>query len=143
MEEIERSASDPRAWFGVLRRRWPIIVGCAVAITALLVGLSVRQHKVYEAKATLLLGDLAQQTNSNALGSQRGLNNELVVANSGDVRDAAKKVYEGPLDVNSVSVVATDTAADAVVVQARGREPAEVAKLVNTYSQAYIDYRQG
>jgi capsular exopolysaccharide synthesis family protein len=114
-----------------------------VVVTALLVGLSVRQHKVYEAKATLLLGDLAQQTNSNALGSQRGLNNELVVANSGDVRDAAKKVYEGPLDVNSVSVVATDSAADAVVVQARGQQPAEVAKLVNTYAQAYIDYRQG
>ena len=142
MQELDQSASDPRVWIDVARRRWPIIVGCAFVLTALFVGLSARQHKVYEADSTLLLNDLARVTATNALSSQRGLNNELVVANSGEVRAAARKVYEGPLNVDSVSVVATDTAADAVVVKARGSNPADVAKLVNTYSQAYIDYRQ-
>jgi capsular exopolysaccharide synthesis family protein len=142
MEELNPSASDPRAWFAIVRRRWPIILGCAVVVTALLVGLAATQKKQYEAKATLLLGDLARQSASNAIASQRGLNNELVVANSGEVRAAARKVYEGPLDVESVTVEATDTAADAVVVRARGRNPDEIAKLVNTYAQAFIDYRQ-
>jgi capsular exopolysaccharide synthesis family protein len=142
MEELNPSASDPRAWFAILRRRWPIIVGCAVVVTALLVGLSASEEKQYEAKATLLLGDLARQSASNAIASQRGLNNELVVANSGEVRAAARKLYEGPLDVGTVSVEATDSAADAVVVRARDRNPDDVAKLVNVYAQAFIDYRQ-
>lgn len=142
MQELDSSATDPRVWFGILRRRWLVIVGCAVVVTALLVGLSARQHKVYEASSTLLLGDLARETSSNALSSQRGLNNELVVANSGEVRNAARKIYEGPLNVDDVTVEATDTAADAVVVRLRGADPHQVADLVNAYAQSYIDYRQ-
>ena len=101
MEELDPSASDPRVWFAIVRRRWPIIVGCAVVVTALLVGLSATEKKVYEAKATLLLEATGNLSVSVIVGQIRSTAADLLAAtgmsydqSAGAVRDAVRSAED-------------------------------------------------
>lgn len=117
----------------------------ALTVTAVAVMLAVRQAPTYQAGADLLaeaqqVDPLADQRNTYGQAA-RLLNNEVRELESTKARQAVGKVYTGPLPVGSVrgSVVATD--ADVIRVSASGGDPEEVAKLVNTYVDAYLKFR--
>lgn len=141
----EDAAPDLRQYLAILRRRKALLVLVTMAVTAVAVGLALVQSPVYSASAQVLreaqpVDPLSQQT-PNAPQAQRELNNEIRQLESAMARDAVAKVYAGPLPVTAVkgSVVATD--ADVIRVSAKGGDPEEVTRLVNTYVDAYLKFR--
>jgi polysaccharide biosynthesis transport protein len=132
------------------RRRWVVILSVLVAIGAAL-AISLIQTPQYRAESQLLLrrtpsqeiliGDGGQISSSS--DSERMVNNEIRLIESGAVRDAVDDRYNGPLDVDDVegSAPESDTN-DVLEVSVVSPDPAASADLVNVYVETYISERR-
>jgi succinoglycan biosynthesis transport protein ExoP len=74
----ERSPFDLPYYWSVLKRRWWVIVACAATVGTLMMLVSMRRPKIYEAIATVILDPTAP----NVLGNQ---NSEVVELGSGNL----------------------------------------------------------
>jgi capsular exopolysaccharide synthesis family protein len=139
---------DLRAYLGVIRHRWKVIVAVVVVAVALALALSLRQDPMYRAEAELLIRQSDSATiigNTpviNANDAARRLNNEVRLFESGAIRAAVAEAYDGPLDVDAVSAsVASDTS-DVVNAHVTASDPDEAAKLVNLYADTFLEVRR-
>ena len=139
---------DLRAYVSILRRRWRWVAGALAATVATSLALSLQQTPQYRATAELLVntqsGESIVEDSSqlSAADAERQLNNEIQILESGRARDAAREAYTGPLDVDTVSASVASDRSDAIRVSATGADPDEVAELVNTYVETYVELRQ-
>ena len=139
---------DLRAYVSILRRRWRWVAAALLATIVLSLFLSLRQTPQYRASADLLVNlqsgeSIVDQRNPlSAADAERALNNEIQILESGSAREAALEAYDGPLSVSAVTASVASNRSDAIRVSAMGSDPDEVADLVNTYVDAYIDLRQ-
>jgi non-specific protein-tyrosine kinase len=139
---------DLRAYLGVIRHRWKVIVAVVVVAVALALALSLRQDPMYRAEAELLIRQSDSATIIgdtpviNANDAARRLNNEVRLFESGAIRAAVAEAYDGPLDVDAVSAsVASDTS-DVVNAHVTASDPDEAAKLVNLYADTFLEVRR-
>jgi succinoglycan biosynthesis transport protein ExoP len=139
---------DLRAYVSILRRRWRWVAGALLGTVVLSLFLSLRQTPQYRASADLLVnlqsGEsiVDQGSRLSAADAERQLNNEIQILESGAARAAALEAYDGPLNVGSVTASVASNRSDAIRVSATGSDPDDVAELVNTYVDAYVDLRQ-
>lgn len=145
---IEDDELDLRAYLGVIRHRWKVIVAVVVVAVALALALSLRQDPMYRAEAELLIRQsdsatiIGDSPVINANDAARRLNNEVRLFESGAVRDAVAESYDGPLDVDDVDAsVASDTS-DVVTASVTAADPEEAARLVNHYAERFIEVRR-
>ncbi len=136
---------DLRQYLTVLRRRKASLVLVTLAVTLGAYVLSVMESPTYQASAQVLreaqaVDPLAQPVSG--AHANRLLNNEIRELESTKVREEVAKAYTGPVPVSAVkgSLVASD--ADVIRLTASGGNPAEVAKLVNTYVDTYLRFRR-
>ena len=109
------------------------------------IGLTAISEPMYQARAEVLfraqLADPLDQLSGNQ-SATRTLNNEILQMKSAVARDAVRKVYSGNLDPAIVAVDAASTDADVIVLTASARDANAAAELVNTYVDAYTEYRR-
>lgn len=134
----------------VLRRRWRIIVLCAVLVGASAVGFSLLQSKAYTASASLLFRDPGFD--------QKLFGTSFFIPNNDPTREAATNI-----DLVSLPTVAARTAnvlglragliksevsvrgvgqANVAKISATDPSPVRAAKIANVYAQQYILFRQ-
>ncbi|MDP1820350.1 MAG: polysaccharide biosynthesis tyrosine autokinase [Acidimicrobiales bacterium] len=146
-EPDDHDELDLRLYLNVLRRRWRTIVATTVALVAIAVGLALQQDERYRATAEVLvkprstesiLSDDENAALASSQGAERRLNNEVKTLNAGTTRAAVEEAYNGPLDPDSATAGAGTGSSDVVEVSVVAGDPAEAAKLVNTYVDTYI-----
>ncbi|MGE0878451.1 MAG: polysaccharide biosynthesis tyrosine autokinase [Acidimicrobiia bacterium] len=129
----------------VLRRhRWMALLGFLIPVVAALV-LTSMASATYEARAEVLFRAQVVDPLDQQNGSQpatRTLNNEVLQMQSEVARAAVRKAYTGPLDPKIVVVTPAAAESDVISLSARGSDPKAVAALVNTYVDAYTQYRR-
>ena len=145
---MDDAAPDLRQYLGVLARRKVLVVVCTLLVAGVAVVLSLVQSPTYRASAQVLretqpVDPLAEQA-PNGNQPERQLNNEIRELESTKVREAVAKGYKGPLPMSAIervdaAVVAEDS--DVIRVSATGRDPEEVATLVNSYVDTYLRFR--
>ena len=144
----EDDGLDLRAYLGVLRRRWKVVVAVVLAAVSLALALSLRQDSLYRARSELLVRQRdSSSIISNAPAVQateaaRSLNNEVKLFESGAVVTAVKKVYDGPLNPNRVHASISSNASDVISATLTATDPKEAAKLVNLYVTTFIEVRR-
>jgi len=139
---VEDNASlDLRQYLAILGRRKGLVALVALAVTAAAVLAALLQSPTYEAGAQVLLEAQPVDPLGQTAQGGRQLNNEVRELQSTNAREAVAKAYKGSLSVSAVtgSVEAAD--ADVIRVSARGGNAEEVAKLANTYVDAYLKFR--
>lgn len=145
LEPIADDELDLRAYVAVLRRRWRWVAVSVVVVVTAALGMSFQQSPTYQATAEVLLRQRSTESlfnddQSRILDAERTLNNEVELLESGTVQAAVDAVYDGPLDVGSVSARPASDRSDAVRLSATGGDPDEVARLVNLYTTTYIEF---
>lgn len=143
MQSGELSLQD---YFGVLRRRWPLIAGVSVLFALLGFGWSVRQPAQYSASAEVLIDfDLSAQVTDPATQSrsvadrERRLENELRFATSNEVTEAARAALGRPADAS----VRAGADADTLTFTATASSALGAAQEANTYTEIYVQVRAG
>jgi succinoglycan biosynthesis transport protein ExoP len=148
-----RHSSTLRDYLAVVRRRKWIILQAVILIPVLALVLSVRQHKVYQAKAQVLLTmqDLGQAltgfgTSDVNQDPTRISQTQANIARTPEVADRALE-KAGIRDRNgygllAASKVSADPTSNLLYFSARDRNPATAVRLVNAYANGYVDYKQ-
>jgi non-specific protein-tyrosine kinase len=134
---------DLRQHLAVLRRRWLLIAVTMLVFVAAVIGWTIRQTPVYEARAQVLV---RPQTLDNLLDSslslqardaQRALETELVLARSTSVSERAEDDAGRPVDIS----VSGSADADVITFSARATDPERAAADATGYAQAYVTER--
>ncbi len=148
-----RHSSTLRDYLAVVRRRKWIILQAVILIPLAALVLSVRQHKVYQAKAQVLLtmqdlgraltGFGAPDVNQDAT---RISQTQANIARTPEVADRAL-AKAGIRDRSgyrllAASKVTADPTSNLLFFSARDRDPATAVRLVNAYANGYVDYKQ-
>jgi capsular exopolysaccharide synthesis family protein len=125
----------------ILRRQAiPIVIVIAIVLTAFAVQ-TYRKTDVYEASVTILV-DFDALAVGSASGSQaeatRTLQNEIVLLQGSEVKEAAAEAAGRPLTVQA----AAGESSDIIVLAGRSSDPEEAADTVNTYAAAYMGSRE-
>jgi succinoglycan biosynthesis transport protein ExoP len=151
MEEREEQA-DPHVFTRALRRRWAVIVLCALVVPATAVALSLRQEKQYTASASLLFRD--PQFDQKLFGStafqpsidparEAATNVKLVSLETVAARTA--KALGNQItasDVQNAITVESEGQSDVASIKATHHDPTFAAKLANTFAQQFIVFRR-
>lgn len=134
------------AW-GILRRRWPVVLLTIILTTGLVLAYSFMQEEQYTASANLLFGTPSETilaTGGSGDPNRRAATNEGLLG-LGIVAEAASERLNGRISAaaiaDSISVV-SDPAADLMTVRATTGDPELSAALANAYSSAFIAFRQ-
>jgi capsular exopolysaccharide synthesis family protein len=139
---------DLRAYLSVLRRRWTAIALLVVLGTGLAVALSVRQDEQYRAESRVLIRQRSTETlftddqPRSAQDTERDLNNEIEVLESGTIAELVDDVYDGSIDTDDVEASVSSDRSDVVTVSVSSTDPDEAARLVNLYVETYIEARR-
>jgi succinoglycan biosynthesis transport protein ExoP len=140
---VEDDRLDLRAYGMVLRRRWKVVAITALVFVALALVLAWRQEPTYRAQAQLLIRQqTAEGIIEDVAASERALNDEVQILQSGTVHAAVRAVYEGDLDLTTVRASIASSTSNVIRITATAADPAEAANLVNLYANAYVDYRR-
>lgn len=134
---------DLRRWLSLVRRRWLAIAITAVLFVAISVGFSARQDPVYRASAQVLVRFQSLETlldsapSATARDAERALENELVLARSTAVANAAADElgYEPTVTVRGASD------ADVLTLTASSATAEQAAADANTYAAAFLSVR--
>ncbi len=134
-----------------LRRRWRLIVACAVLVSAAAAGFSLLQRNQYTASAALLFRNTqfdqelfgANFTTGGTIDPAReaATNVDLVALPTVAQRTAGALRVPPTLIRSEVSVSGAGQA-DVVQVVATDPDPARAARIANTYAQQYVLFRQ-
>lgn len=132
-----------RDYLAVLRRRKLIVALVTALVCAAAFGASLAQTPIYQATAEVLLQQRPSERifAPDALGGARvsdGVRTDIEVMRSRSVVDAATE----QLGVEPVVSISARGETEVVAVTAESPEPAEAARVANTYAQTYIDIRR-
>lgn len=138
-----------RHFVGVLRRRWPIVLGCTVVVVGVALALSLSQPKEYSSKAEILFREVPYGQlifGSSALpvpnpNRQAATNLKLVALEEVSQRTGQVLGISSAAVRNAISV-APQGEADLVSVTGTWHSAAFAARLANTYVQQYIALRR-
>jgi succinoglycan biosynthesis transport protein ExoP len=143
---------DLDRWLVLLRRRWWLILLCAITVAFAAAGFSLTQPKHYTAKASLLFRESEIGSNLLGIGVSGGnvdpvreaeTNVKLVQSSTVAARTAAAlQGALGPGDVASRISVSAEGQSDVVSVAATDPDPAFAAKVANTYVRSFIEVRR-
>jgi capsular exopolysaccharide synthesis family protein len=134
---------------GVLRRRWVVVLLCALVVPAVALALSLTQPKEYAAKAQLLFQDArfdqavfgANQTQATDPAREAATNLKLVDLDAVGDR-AARRLGLSPADVREAIKVSPEGNANLVAIVASWSEPRFAARMADTYARQYIAFRR-
>ena len=142
-----------RAFLGVIRRRLPILLICAIVVPAATLLWSLQQEEEYSASASLLFrsANLSQSLTGSSFFSSSGdasrtaqTNVELVSLGAVAAR-TAKRIDEpgvtAPLVSEAVSV-SLEGESDVANVKATTGGPVLAARIANVFAHEYIDVRR-
>jgi len=139
------SGGDLRSYLRVLRRRKTYIILAVIAVTAGALGVSLIQHKTYQATASLLLAPRTSETvvgngnnNQNGQDAASAVQTQIELIQSAPVAQEVKKRIGFAPSISISQVGQTQV----VHLTASSQDPATAAKVANTYAQAYIDVRR-
>lgn len=128
----------------ILRRRWLTIAIAVVLVVGAAVALSARTEARYRAEARVSVSTTAAQDrldpssgSTNAQTLQRRLENELELARSDDVEQAAEAAVGGSFDAS----VRADSDSDTLVFSATALSADEAAERANAYAAAFVAER--
>src|SRR5688572_5223099 len=134
---------DLRGYVSVLTRRWKVVVITALVFVCLSLLLAFRQDPLYRAQAQVLV---RQQTSESVIedvvSSERQLNNEVELLQSGAVHAAVRAAYDGSLDLTSVRANVGSSSSDIVRVTATASDANDAANLVNLYVTTFVEWRR-
>jgi len=151
-EQAEGSAASDalRNALGVLRRRWPVMLGVLVAC----IGVAVYKHhstpKSYDASSSVsfqtgtLSGAALQVSSSGSSEPQREADTEVLVCHSPAVADAVRaQLHVRSSTSELLEEVKCEAAANANVlnITATSSQPTYAAELANAFAQQYIAFR--
>jgi polysaccharide biosynthesis transport protein len=140
---VDDDRLDLRAYGMVLRRRWKVVAITALVFVAIALVLAWRQEPNYRAQAQLLIRQqTAESIIEDVASSERTLNDEVQILQSGAVHAAVRARYEGPLDLTTVRANIASSTSNIVRVTATAADAGEAANLVNLYTTTYVDYRR-
>jgi capsular polysaccharide biosynthesis protein len=131
---------------GVLRRRWWLILTCAVI--GMLVGIAYLKavHKVYTSTASVYVTATSGTTNQVAAGRTTGavnLDTQAQVVQSSSVAQAAAKMMHAtdsiPQLLGRVSV-AVPANSQVLAISCQASTPAKAAACAQSFAQAYLNY---
>ncbi len=134
----------------VLRRRWLIVVGVALASVVVLVATHEHKAKSYAATANVAFqsGTLSeaglQVTPSNSSEPQREANTEVLIAHSAEVAQAVNRqlhLQAGASELLDKVKVEAAPNADVLNIIATAGHPREAAGLANAFAEQYIAFR--
>jgi len=140
---------DLRHYLSVLRRRWKAVAAVILIVVGTAGGLSARQEKRFRARSEVLVQPASTEalfssgeSARNAQDSERRFNNEVRLLESDPIRALVEAEYDGPIPASRVSASVNSQTADVISVSATWTDPAEAARLVNTYVSVFIDARR-
>jgi succinoglycan biosynthesis transport protein ExoP len=135
---------------GALRRRWLIVLVCAVVAPAIAVALSLGQEKQYAAKADILFNaprfdeTLFGNGSSNAPDPSRDTATNLRLVDLRAVSVRTGRALGLPTQqVADAVTVAPEGDANLASVTAKWSDPRFAARLADTYVHQYIEFRRG
>ncbi len=150
-DERSGHVSDFERLARILRRRWPVIVFCVLAVTGSAVGLSLLQEKQYTAKAQLLFRDpaidqrLFRSPAAPSEDSQREAATNVRLVSLPQVAGRTADRLDGGLTTQTVQDkvdVSGEGQSDVVSVTATDPRPQFAARLANTFALEYIAIRR-
>lgn len=153
MDEARRTEQynlELRDYLRVMRRQWRVIVVTTLAVTVIALGLSLRQAKVYEATARVVLD--AGYSTTVLLADEQAVPDldaqavtEIDIMKSGDAQLAVEERIGYPPDVEIVGEQPAneETPTRAISITASASSAEAAAKEVNDFSTAYVKVRQG
>jgi succinoglycan biosynthesis transport protein ExoP len=142
---------DLRRVLQIVRRRFWILILCAVLVPAAALAVSATQQKKYTAEATLLFRDpqfdqkLFGSTfvaNSNDPERQEATNLELISLETVAARTAKRVPGVTPKEVSDAIDPEAVGQADVVSIKATWTDPRRSATLANTFAEEYIAFRR-
>lgn len=147
----ERNESDALSGaLSVLRRRWPFVVGLALACALVAVVRHERGTKSYQATASVafqtgsLPGAALQIFPSSSSEPQREANTEVLIAHSPEVADSVRrqlKTTSSTEELLSQVKVEAAPSADILQIQASSADPSYSARLANAFARQYIAFK--
>jgi succinoglycan biosynthesis transport protein ExoP len=151
VRDLTMKTFDLRRAMQVVRRRFWILVICAVLVPAAAVAVSAAQQKKYTAEATLLFRD--PQFDQKLFGStfvpnstdperQAATNLELVSLDTVAARTAKRIPGVTPKQVSNAVEPETKGQADVVSINATWTDPRRAATMANTFANEYIAFRR-
>jgi capsular exopolysaccharide synthesis family protein len=134
---------------GALRRRWLIVVVCALAVPGVALAISLSQSEEYQAKAELLFQDArfdqalfgANQTPGTDPAREAATNLKLVNLDAISDR-TGRKLGISPADVRDATEVAADGNANLASITATWGDPRFAARMADTYARQFIAFRR-
>lgn len=153
MPPEESTGATIRGFFRLLRRRWPILLVCAIIVPAIAAFYSLRQEKEYASSASLLFRSSRLEeslTGSSLLSSgeesERGINTNVALVSTGDVAVRTAKAIDEPGVTPSAVAGAIDVSpqgeSNIASVTATTTDPQMSARIANTFAEQYIVDRQ-
>lgn len=134
----------------VLRRRWPILVACAVLVAIAAVGLSLLERQQYTATASLLFRD--NQYDQELFGAnfstaiqaptQEQATNIDLVSLPIVARNTGRELHLGSALVASEVSTSQQGQSNIATISVTDPDPVRAARIANTYAQQFILYRQ-
>lgn len=144
------SSAAVRAFLRMLRRRWPIVLVCALVAGAATYVVQSRKTPLYQATATLLFRDpgLSSEFGGGSLfqpssDPAREAATNLKLVTSADVAVATARALGIPqAQVTHDVTAASEGNSDVVAVTATNPVPAQAARIANAYVDEFIQTRQ-
>jgi len=141
------------AFFSVVRRRWYVILLCAILVPALTYYVTSNKPDQYEATSSLLFGPLAADQGVGDVPStpvdpdsdrQAATNRDLVKLPA--IAVATSRALGGSVSAGYIAshIEASDPGTGSAVtkIQATGTNPVETARLANEYAEQFVRNRQ-
>jgi polysaccharide biosynthesis transport protein len=150
MRENGAQSEAHESYLEILRRSAPIIAITAIVVAGIAFAISLTQSKQYEASADVFVASNGLQStvgNTPILSTDpdRVLATQAQVARTPQVADiAAESAKVSGVTGDSLlgdSTVTAGAGEDILTFSVTGSDPDEAEKLVNSYAQAYIQYR--
>lgn len=135
-------------YVAVVRRRWLLIVSCALLLALIGFGWSSRQTKQYQGKAEVLVdfSSSTQYVQPNGGSNQAIGATDRTRALQNEIRFAKSQVVLDPLDQKlghkaDLAVSGQTSTADVLTFTAKSTTPAQAAAEANAFAQAYVAAR--
>jgi capsular exopolysaccharide synthesis family protein len=137
----ERPELDYHFYFGVLKRRWPIVVLVCILTTGVALARSATSTRVYESAASVLVTDPQTTADGTSSAAHIDIPTEIQLFYAGPIQQAVSKQLGGNagkvtgLSVNEIGSTWL------ISVAAQSATPAVAQKAANAYAEQYVKIR--
>lgn len=153
-DQLARPASAGQQlieYLRVVRRRWPVVVGITLLVTAVALVVSLSSTKQYDATAKLLLSrtepinDLLDRTGSRAVDPERDVNTNVELLKLETIAERVRSRLKLRISTESLlSKVSTEvkSTSDVVSLTVRDPSPTRAARIANAFATEYVAFRR-